>query len=665
MPSVTLLTRRGPQTALAAALYVALTVVMTWPIARGIAHDVPADLGDSLLVMSIMSWVSEGLVAIARGDMAVADLWNANFFAPTPLSLTFSEHFAPQALQGLPAYLATGNIVLAYNLVFLSTFALSALGTFLFVRELTGSPRAAFVAGLFYGFFPYRLEQFPHLQTLSSQWMPIALFGFRRYLDTGRLRALAGGTAAFVIQGLSSGYYLFYFAPVLLGYVVWEMSLRGRAREWGTWQALGAAGVFAVVATVPFLLPYWKARAMFGHSRASAEVLQYSADLFAYLHAPSQLYIWGPVLHRFAQAEGSIFPGAVPVLAGVASVVLWVRRSFRAGENRQAMGPAESRRGRMAAALVGIGALCLVAFAVIVVAGGQVWGVGDVVLLRMTSARRPLEYAMVCFAAALWLSPRLRVAVRAHALDATPWLVLATAFAVVMSLGPMPHAGGRRIAGAGLYELFYQVVPGYDGLRVPARFGMVAGCLLASLGGYALARLAQWPRFGSLALGLVATAFLAEAYAVPMPLNLTWTSSARYAAPWPSVHRLNDGPLAYRHVLLMPAETVLLELPFGDPAWDLRYVYYAGLHGKRIVNGYSGYFPDGYYTRAARLAGLQSDGATAWSAATNSGATHVVVHERAYLPPEGAQVSSWLMNHGARLVADFSDGDKLFALPPR
>ena len=47
--------------------------------------------------------------------------------------------------------------------------------------------------------------------------MPFALFGLRRYFDTGRLAALGGGVAAFVVQGLSTGYYLFYFAPVLGG----------------------------------------------------------------------------------------------------------------------------------------------------------------------------------------------------------------------------------------------------------------------------------------------------------------------------------------------------------------------------------------------------------------------------------------------------------------
>ena len=270
---------------------------------------------------------------------------------------------------------------------------------------------------------------------------------------------------------------------------------------------------------------------------------------------------------------------------------------------------------------------------------------------------------VVAAVAALIVSPRARAALRARSADLTPFLLVAIAFSVVMSLGPVPRAGGERLVGLNLYETFFDVVPGFAGLRAPARFGMVAGCLLAALGGYALARLERWPRIGGVALALAGAAFLGEAYAVPMPENLTWTSSARYAAPWPSIHRVNDGPLAYRYIVGMPQDTVLIELPFGDQAWDLRYVYYAGLHGKRLVNGYSGYFPDGYRARGARLANLWSDREAAWQAVTTSGATHVLIHGDAYLPPEGDAVIGWARLAGATPVAWFADGDVLLALP--
>ena len=652
--------RRGVQTAAAAAAYVVLTILMTWPIAAGLGRDVPADLGDSLLNMWIMAWVADAVPALLGGQMSFADLWNANIFHPTPLSLTFSEHLIPQALLGLPAYFATGNIVLAYNLVFLATFALSGLGTFLFVRELTGSAAAGFVAGLFYAFFPYRLGQFPHIQTISSQWMPFALYGFRRWFDTRRGWALAGGTAAFVLQGLSSGYYLFYFAPILGAYVIWEIVVRDRWREGTTWTAVFTAGAAALLCTLPFLLPYQEAKDRFGFTRPFGEVVGFSADLFAYAHTPPQVWMWGSILNKFPQPEGDLFPGTVPLLAGLIALSVWLVASWSAIRRATIEAPARERRLARMLMLAGIVGVALAV--AVAISGGFVWQIGAVPL-RMTNVRRTLTYALGAIAVALVLSPRARAALRTRATDLTPFLVAGIAFSVVMSLGPVPRAGGERLVGLELYTSFFDYVPGYAGLRAPARFGMVAACLLAAVGGYALAWIQRRGRVGAIVLALVGVAFLAEVYAVPMPENLTWTSSARYEPPWPTIHRLNDGPLAYRYLVAMPADTTLIELPFGDQAWDLRYVYYAGLHGKRIVNGYSGYFPDGYRARAARLFNLWSDRDAAWQAVVTSGATHVLIHATAFPEHEREAVIGWARLAGATPIAWFTDGDVLLALP--
>ena len=70
-----------------------------------------------------------------RRSTRSANFWNANIFHPEPLTLAYSEHLFAQAVQILPVYALTGNIILCYNLLFLSTFVLSGLGMFLFVRE--------------------------------------------------------------------------------------------------------------------------------------------------------------------------------------------------------------------------------------------------------------------------------------------------------------------------------------------------------------------------------------------------------------------------------------------------------------------------------------------------------------------------------------------------
>src|SRR5262249_37455380 len=162
--------------------------------------------GDPLLNAWILAWDATHL---GRG------WWNANIFFPHPLALAFSEHLLPQALSILPMYALTRNPILCYNLVFLATFVLSGLGMFLLARELTCRADAAFVAGLAFAFAPYRVASLPHVQVLSSAWLPFALYGFRRYFDTGRNLALVGGATAWLLLNLSSGYYLLFGSPVV------------------------------------------------------------------------------------------------------------------------------------------------------------------------------------------------------------------------------------------------------------------------------------------------------------------------------------------------------------------------------------------------------------------------------------------------------------------
>ncbi|HMB80700.1 MAG TPA: hypothetical protein VKI43_11565, partial [Vicinamibacterales bacterium] len=226
-----------------ALLYLAITLVMTWPLVTIMDHRIAGDMGDPLFVCWVLLWTSGQVLRVLRGDLsALSHYWNANIFFPAPLTLAYSEHLTPQMLQSLPILAATGNVVLAYNAVLLGTFVLSGLGMYLLVRELTGQPLAAFLAGLACAFAPYRFDQYSHLEVLSSQWMPFALHGFRRFFVTRRLRALAGGALALLAQGLSCGYYLAYFTPFAVAYCLYEMAVRGMLGNVRTWRALVIAG---------------------------------------------------------------------------------------------------------------------------------------------------------------------------------------------------------------------------------------------------------------------------------------------------------------------------------------------------------------------------------------------------------------------------------------
>ena len=186
---------------------------------------------------------------------------NAGIFFPEPLTLAYSEHLFAQAVQSLPVYAVTGSAMVGYNLVFLSTFALSGLGAYLLVRELTGNARAAFIGGLVYAFTPDRMAQLGHLQVLSSQWLPFARVGFRPWFDrlahaeqgAGAWRVTwrpqAGAAAALVAQNLSCGYYVVFFAPADGAYLAWEI---GRRALWRTTRVSGHLPPATVLIELPF-----------------------------------------------------------------------------------------------------------------------------------------------------------------------------------------------------------------------------------------------------------------------------------------------------------------------------------------------------------------------------------------------------------------------------
>lgn len=309
-----------------ALLYLGITIAMTWPIAARIDRDLPSDLGDPAFVAGVMAWGAEHWIAFFQGDLgAAARFWDAPIFHPEPLTLAYSEHFALQSLITLPAYALTRNPVLGYNLAFLATFVLAGLGMYLLVRDLIGGgsrfSAPAFVAGLAFAFTPYRVATLPHLQVLSSQWMPFVLLGIHRYVRDRSSDALTGAGAALWAQNLSSGYYMLFFTPFAALYALVAMWGHAAYRSVAAWRGLLVMGGISMLATLPFAIPYWLRTQ--GTRRSLDEVIWFSADLEGWLTASPLLHVWGH-LQTLVKAEGFLFPGVTVVVLAV--VGLWQAR---------------------------------------------------------------------------------------------------------------------------------------------------------------------------------------------------------------------------------------------------------------------------------------------------------------------------------------------------
>ena len=204
-------------------------------------------------------------------------------------------------------------------------------------------------------------------------------------------------------------------------------------------------------------------------------------------------------------------------------------------------------------------------------------------------------------------------------------------------------------------------VPGFDGLRVPARFGMLVALCLSVLAGLGLHQLTRRRLHAGGWLALAALLVLLEGGAAPIPLNAGEPPDA-YAAPTTELYVGGRPPPVYQAIADLDSDAVVLELPLGSRAWDVRAVFYSTTHWRRLVNGYSGGFPQRYVAAVAAVSRLDVDPALAWSAVRSSGATHVVVHRAAYPNGADAVVVQWLEARGAARRRSFGT-DVLYELP--
>ena len=643
-----------------AGIFTAVTIAATWPLASAMTTRVAADVGDPIFSCWTMMWTGGQVLKFLSGDVhALADYWNGNIFYPERLTIAYSEHLTPQMLQILPIFAITHNIVLCYNLLFLSAIVLSAVGMYLFVRELTGQPIAAFVAGAAFAFSPYRADQYAHIQVISTQWMPLAFYGFQRYFASGRVRALVGATTAVIVQALSCGYYLFFFAPFAAAFCIVEGVRQGAWRSRRTWLQVGVAAAVSLLVIWMFAKPYIAVRALNPTVgvRSPEEIRAFSADTWSLATASENLAVWG-TLRTFPHPEGAGFPGLTILFTGLAGALAVV---WAAAARSRLKGTAKTPKWQIAASVVLVIAAMMLA-----------WGWTALLVWQRLVIRSPLGrisvrnigdigwHTLAVLAVALVLIPRFRRFTATLLGSTGGFVLLSWLLALVLAAGPEIFVNGKSI-GTGPYQWLIDYVPAFDGLRVPSRYFMIASMFLATLAGVAVAAVARRSRPAAIILSaLLVLGIIAEGRVAPFvmskPLWVRHYELVGTEFPTPS-----SWGAVYERVKTLPAGTVLAEFPFGSDPFEIRTAYFAGYHRKPVINGFSGFFPVSYIERRAWLEADPVDKPAAWKALLDAGVTHVVVHEQPFPEAKGPMISAWIRNSGGREIAS-SGSDRLFAI---
>jgi hypothetical protein len=532
--------------------YTALAIGVTYPLVVRLADGVPHDRFDPLLNTWLLWWN-------ARSVPFSTEWWNGPFFYPTPGVLSLSENLVGLSPLTTPLQWLGGSPLTAYNVACILSFALSAFTMHLLCRSLRLRTGLCVVAGLAYGFAPYRAGHLAHLQVLSAYFIPLVFLGLHRFVESGRRRWLVLFAAAWALQGLTNGYYL-VFVSVLVG--AWLLWFVGSRHDWGRAGGVLLAWTLAGLALAPVLRQYSLWHARYGFGRSLGEIEGLSADVFNLASASRVLVHWPAA--EVQSPEACLFPGLTLPL--IVAVFLVTRRWRRTTE------------GPLATLFAAVAALAATIAATTALTGPWRIGLGGM-SLSVKALSKPLAFSFYGLILAGISSGSFRAMWRRGSVLA--FYLIASGATTVLALGPGPRAAGIPIWDKAPYWYLLKL-PGVGALRAPARFAMLAVFCLALAGALALGRLVEGR--GRRGTGLVALAAVGVLWDGWLALPIQEV---------PASLRLNGpGPGA-----------AVLELPLGLER-DTSAMYRAMTHGLPVVNGYSGYVPPHYH--ALRL-GLERE----------------------------------------------------------
>lgn len=566
-------------------LFAALTFVVLWPQpARWLTHGHTHQ--DTLFNYWRLSWIAESLTTHP------SQLLDPPIFHPATRTLAFSDAVLLQGLLATPLLAAGVPILPVGNALLLLGPWLSALATYLLVRDLLarggrreagGGSQApdtgnlgtgvgngesaaagvagdagicwpALIAGTVFGLLPYRVEHLMHLELQWSQWMPLACWALHRTVRWGRVRD-GVLTAVFVLAQFLSCIYYGIFLVMTLAIVAPLLLL---TRERAAVAAIARALIVGAVVCGPPLLVYaapYRANQQELGNRTAHDIQRWSATPGSFVSAPpdNRLYGWtapngGP--------EGRLWSGVVALV--LCAIGLWSTRRVVA-----------------------------------------TWMYGAMLLVS-----------------------------------------------VLFALG----------SNTPLYRIALTVVPPLQGLRAPARFGMMVALALSVLAGlgaaWVLGRVPRgWRRH---AVGAVMLGVVAGEYASNVTSLHPWVQRVPIYAAW----------------LRMQPPGIVVDLPIARantlPLFEAEWAFYGRTHHHPMVNGYSGYFPRRYINLLGAM--IPFPRGDSLKALRQHDVRYVVVHEDRYEPVDFLDFDARLRRTpGLTLVGRIPDPDypvTVFLLEP-
>ncbi|MEO8431912.1 MAG: hypothetical protein ABI592_10420 [Acidobacteriota bacterium] len=581
--------RRGRgETAFALLFFSAAAVLFSWPLAARLTTGLP-DVWDVKLNAWILHW---DFHQVFRDPLR---LFDANIFFPARYALAFSENLFGAAVFGFPLYAAGVSTLTAANVVMLLGMALSGVAAWALAREITGDAAASLLAGVVYAFVGWRLAQLPHVQFQWGAFLALLLLFLLRYLERGRPRDAALFGLFLAWNALTNVHYAM-FSGLLVALVTAHAALSlsrpvFRARLPG----IALAAAIAVVAVLPFYVPYARASKLYGMKRSEGEIAFYSARPVDFFTSGPQNKLYAP-LQKFGHAEGDLFPGLVPLALGAFAV--FRLRSKNSPPDGRTASPGRRRATRVLDGLLVVG---VVAWAVLVFRHRE--SIGP---LRVRDPGRILFW-LGCLALARAATAFPRWSRFSDLGDFVRRTRLGSRVVLLLAMGVL----GALVA-MGMRTPFYRFLvqsggPAFRSIRVPARGIVLSHLALGPLAAWGLSLLASRKRKAVLvAAALALTAIEYRAFPIDVPA----------VDPEPAP--------VYRWLATVPLPGAAVEWPIRDEV-EAEHVFRSTAHWKPIVNGFSGFGPPSYRRLTDVLSPPEIDDHV-WTVLQELGATVLLFH---------------------------------------
>ena len=316
--------------------FVVAAIVFTYPLILDFEAKLPGVSGD----------VYQFLWGFWHFKKSILQLQNPFItdFMYYPLQVNLFLHAWTPAKAALAFLLSfsSGNWILTYNILFMFSFIVAALGTYFLVLQYVPSRMLAFISGIIFAFAPNQMAHaHGHLNMISTEAMPWIVLLWHYYVKQFRWTTLL---ALGVLLGYQffCDYQLFIYLIILLGiWVIYEAQLDLKKYKEILKKVLPIAGVYILVLT-PFWIMAFKAikeyNIMSIHGEGWGMAERFSMDVL-HLVMPSDMhFVWGDFMVKMFSKMKIPFPGAemhgfvgysVIILCVLAGVKYWSKNSVR------------------------------------------------------------------------------------------------------------------------------------------------------------------------------------------------------------------------------------------------------------------------------------------------------------------------------------------------